>query len=446
MEALAAATSVIALVELAAKIGSLCLQYSKAVKNSSTEISRLQEEIARLENVTKQVHDINLLHKLWLKTILDTLPTANGASFDSHDESRNAVCLPGTRMELINDIKKWASDASSESLFWLKGMAGTGKSTISRTICRSFEECGQLGASFFFKRGEGDRGNLSRFVTTLAAQLTEKYPDFAQNINTAIGDDKSIVRKGPEDQFKKLIEEPLGKIPHGPHKGPSIVFVIDALDECDNDDDIELIIRLFSSCAKVANPNMKPKWLITSRPELHIRLGFGAISGKFQDLVLHDKSPNSIERDIATFLKHELERIKTRDLRSLKMILEPEGSETLEALLEDASHFIQRDLSTITKTPLQLYSSLLAFAPKNSLVRRIFEQDIPKWMMLKPQTDNEWLQKQETLERHNDKVFSVVFSPDGKLVASASMDLKIERYDSGDLKMAPASKSFRAKV
>jgi MoxR-like ATPase len=48
---------------------------------------------------------------------------------------------------------------------WLNGMAGTGKSTISRTIARSLSETNRLGVSFFFKRGEADRGNVTKLMT-----------------------------------------------------------------------------------------------------------------------------------------------------------------------------------------------------------------------------------------------------------------------------------------
>jgi hypothetical protein len=50
-----------------------------------------------------------------------------------------------------------------KSIFWLKGMAGTGRSTISRTVARSLKGTNHLGASFFFKRGEGYRGYAKKF-------------------------------------------------------------------------------------------------------------------------------------------------------------------------------------------------------------------------------------------------------------------------------------------
>jgi Mrp family chromosome partitioning ATPase len=86
-------------------------------------------------------------HKLDLAKV----PVAQGASYDSHTEEHNARCLPNTRTALLHDIAKWAQDKDGKSVFWLSGMAGTGKSTIARTIAESFANHGQLGASFFKK-------------------------------------------------------------------------------------------------------------------------------------------------------------------------------------------------------------------------------------------------------------------------------------------------------
>src|SRR4051812_24634096 len=87
------------------------------------------------------------------------LPTAEGAPFGSYMDQHESECLPGTRTGLLDHIAKWVGDPQGKCIFWLNGMAGTGKSTISRTVARSLIVKGQLGASFFFKRGEGDRGN-----------------------------------------------------------------------------------------------------------------------------------------------------------------------------------------------------------------------------------------------------------------------------------------------
>ena len=84
-------------------------------------------------------------------------------------------------------------------------MAGTGKSTITRTVAQSFASRGQLGASFFFKKGEGERGNASRFFTTITTNLVAHEPGVIPGIRKALDEDSKITDKALKDQFDKLI-------------------------------------------------------------------------------------------------------------------------------------------------------------------------------------------------------------------------------------------------
>lgn len=92
------------------------------------------------------------------KMVLDRLPTAAGAAHDSSDSWLQATCLENTRVDVLREISEWASDSDSNSttLRLLNDMAGTGKSTISRTVAQRLAEEGTLGGSFFFKKGETD--------------------------------------------------------------------------------------------------------------------------------------------------------------------------------------------------------------------------------------------------------------------------------------------------
>jgi Mrp family chromosome partitioning ATPase len=195
-----------------------------------------------------------------------------GARFNSHAEEHNARCLPNTRTNLLDEITRWANNKEGKSIFWLSGMAGTGKSTIARTIAQSFADCGQLGASFFFKKGEGERGNASRFFTTIAVELMDHEPNMIPGIMTALNEDPAVSQKALNHQFEKLILQPLSGMKQPFSQAPARIVVIDALDECEQEQDIRAILQLLAR-TKDIQP-MPLRVVVTSRPELHIRLGF----------------------------------------------------------------------------------------------------------------------------------------------------------------------------
>lgn len=236
--------------------------------------------------------------------VLDWLPIAEGVAFDSHAEEHNPTCLQGTRVDLLHEISKWVGDPDAKAVFWLNGMAGTGKSTISRTLAQSSSDCGQLGASFFFKRGESDRGSASKFFTTIAAQLIRREPALAVHVKNAINADPAICNKAIREQFDKLIFKPLSYV----QNTNTLVIVIDALDECDRDEDVRLIIYLLSRTNASNLPRLRV--FLTSRPELPIRLGFHNVKGTYQGLILHEIQHPVIAQDLSIYFVHELAKIR----------------------------------------------------------------------------------------------------------------------------------------
>jgi hypothetical protein len=196
-----------------------------------------------------------------------------------------------------------------KSIFWLSGMAGTGKSTIARTIAQLFASRGQLGASFFFKKGEGERGNASRFFTTIATDLVAHEPGMLPGIKKALNRDPAISQKALKDQFEKLILQPLLGIKQAASPVLTRVVIIDALDECEREQDIRTILQLLAE-----KRDLQPvplRIVVTSRPELHIRLGFKEMpNGTYQDLILHEAAQSMVEQDIRLFLEHELSLIR----------------------------------------------------------------------------------------------------------------------------------------
>jgi nucleoside phosphorylase len=241
------------------------------------------------------------------KDLLKLLPSAPQAAFNSYDNQHDSLCLYNTRVDVLKEIMAWANGDDERCIFWLNGMAGTGKSTISRTVAQNFADKGDLGASFFFKRGEGDRGHAGLFIATIATQLVQNLPSLALHVQNAIEADPIISRKALKQQFETLVLQPLRNI-RTDQKPSRIVIVIDALDECDREEDVKIMIRLLSQAKRLSSVQLK--FFLTSRPELPIRVGFKDISGSYKGSALHEIPEPIIEHDISAFLVYELARIR----------------------------------------------------------------------------------------------------------------------------------------
>ncbi|RKK81164.1 hypothetical protein BFJ68_g17652 [Fusarium oxysporum] len=79
--------------------------------------------------------------------------------------------------------------------------------------------------------------------------------------------------------------------------------------------------------------------------------------------------------------------------------------------------------------PLQVYVSALVFSPTRSLVRELFEEEEPDWIVLKPSVELDWNSCLQTLEGHDSWVTSMVFSADSQRLASGSDDGTIKVWD-----------------
>ena len=259
-------------------------------------------------SLTQRLHS-SLMVGLAEDMDLGKLEGAMEAGFESFSDRDEIQCLQGTRTELLQQIMEWVISPSPKSIFWLKGMAGTGKSTISRTVARSLKDTNRLGASFFFKRGEGDRGNAKKFFPTLTRQLMLRISGLRSGVQEALRHDPDIASKSLREQFEKLLLQPLLNLNQLGRHPQIAVIVIDALDECDHDQDVRNIIRLLPLLRKAKA--IRLRIFLTSRPELPISLGFSEVADyDYQDLALHEIPEEVTEHDIRLFLQDRFAKIK----------------------------------------------------------------------------------------------------------------------------------------
>ena len=206
---------------------------------------------------------------------------------------------------MLNEIESWAKDLDSSQVFWLNGLAGTGKSTIAQTIAERLFAEGSLGASFFCSRDFKDRSDLHFIFPTLAFQLAHRYPDFRSHLVPLLRTNPDVVDESLYNQMQKLIAEPLRKT------GLSTVIIIDALDECK---DHEPSSAILSVIGRFVEEITEVKFFITGRPEPRIKTGFRLplLVDSTDVFVLHDVEPLLVENDIRTFLKHQLSELAQR--------------------------------------------------------------------------------------------------------------------------------------
>ena len=83
----------------------------------------------------------------------------------------------------------------------------------------------------------------------------------------------------------------------------ALVLVIDALDECDGDDEVRIVVELLAEAQALSAP--KVRIFLTSRPEVAIRHGFYDVPDtSHQCFVLHHIASSVVDSDIELFLKH----------------------------------------------------------------------------------------------------------------------------------------------
>ncbi|KAH8429200.1 uncharacterized protein LDX57_006869 [Aspergillus melleus] len=245
-----------------------------------------------------------LIQKIDQNFQLSKLPRAakaiNGAWEDRHEE----LCFKDTREGLLQEIVDWVDDPHGTQFFWLNGMAGTGKSTISRTLAKFFQGRGILGASFFFKKGQEDCDSAKRFVPTIIYQLTKLLPSLKKDIQDVIEKNELIFDQGLEEQFDGLFFNPLSSVRMLQRQ--ILVLILDAVDECQNHHDIMQIFQLLLRTQSVKTLDLR--FFITGRPEPAVISSFQNMeSNRYREKVLQDIE--GVERDISTYMHAKFSEI-----------------------------------------------------------------------------------------------------------------------------------------
>ncbi|KAJ7855868.1 hypothetical protein B0H14DRAFT_2208518, partial [Mycena olivaceomarginata] len=262
------------------------------------------------------------------------------ALYDSADSFPQPRCHPQTRTEMLNSLYNWViKDHNNcakdiylcQSICWLHGPAGAGKSTIMQTLCQRLQDAGRLGGAFFFKRGHATRGNPKVLFATLAYQLAEHNWDLRPLISQTVEDNSSVVARQMEVQLHQLIVEPCQSL----QNSSPLILLIDGLDECETHDSQVEILRLIRITACL-HPS-KFQFLIASRPEAHICETFDNPSF---DKILNSINVHQSFMDVKKYFNDQFARIHYEHQHTMADIPAPwPPADVVESLVEKSSGY-----------------------------------------------------------------------------------------------------------
>ena len=210
-------------------------------------------------------------------------------------------CTAETREDILKDLKAWAGDVDGAKVYWMNGMAGTGKTTILYSLCKWLEEKERLSGNFFCSRNgsEQDR-DVNNIIPTIAYQMAQYSLPIRSALCRALKKDSDASTKDINVQFERLIQQPMQKakdaIPGG------VVIVIDALDECDDPSTVQLLLKTLLEHAAT----LPMKFFVASRPEYVIRDVLQILPSVLR---LHDIDESIVAADIKKYLVASLESI-----------------------------------------------------------------------------------------------------------------------------------------
>ncbi|KAL5504957.1 hypothetical protein ACEPAH_7620 [Sanghuangporus vaninii] len=303
----------------------LVVQYSSTgvigdlISTQKPKISQLEKDFRKV----KSRYDWSIKTDVWRATlkleklqddeILRLLQVSFTGPAGKEYYRTDRCCLPGTRGALLDQISQWTEFASGQKLYWLHGIAGSGKSAIANTVARDFDEQRLLAGCFFCKRDDPDLRNTDKVIPSLVFHLSVWHQPYSAKLLAILqGEEKNkLASKTVQEQFELLIKGPALELSSDEQiQSPRpLIIIIDALDECG----INMRQRFHLAQVLVQVAQLVPwlKLFVTSRPLPEFFQAFEGLGDVLKKLHLNEAGDPTA--DIMLYTKHRTNIIATEN-------------------------------------------------------------------------------------------------------------------------------------
>ena len=215
-------------------------------------------------------------------------------------------CMDGTREFLLEQLIRWATNESVQkedsNTYWIYGLPGIGKTSLAHSICAGLHKGHHLAGAFFCRRDDESLSEPRNILPTLIHKLAIIFPRFRRLVAERLRNDPNLT---PGSMDHSLLLELIHKLPRPPKR--TLIFVIDAFDECGNHQSRPGILNALIGAATDA-PWLKI--IIISRPEGDIHRSFDALGPSHERYDL--AADNEATADLRIFARVRFERVASK--------------------------------------------------------------------------------------------------------------------------------------
>lgn len=203
---------------------------------------------------------------------------------------------PGTCEWILShpSYNKWLSESErAPTMMWLHALPATGKSVLSSFIANQLLEKESVCAYFFFRFSDESKRSPSACLRSIAFQIARQLPAFRRALKSIHFATKTLEKTDAKTIWDKIFVRALFKL----RFATPIYWVVDALDESDNPEQLVELMR------SVSNSLTRIKILLVSRQTPELITNFDRLSTVLSVAYL---PLESTKRDIGLFVEKEV--------------------------------------------------------------------------------------------------------------------------------------------